>query len=198
MKKTLTDVFFDKKDPVAKRVMDIALKYSFQCKIYKHEISGKTTENATQALKIEPSKILKSLYLIDSKKEDGEGFAVIIRGIDKLDTKALSKLISKKTGYNPKLKFANEEKICEKTGFKLGGIPVLAFVEKNITTYVDKKVLLETFVVGSGGSEFHGMEFEPSELLNKLKYNIAEITKKAENHEKDFDKKEEPFIKKTF
>ncbi|MBI2449627.1 YbaK/EbsC family protein [Candidatus Pacearchaeota archaeon] len=143
-------------------VRELANRFNFECDIFYHEATGKTTEDAEKALGLDSKHIIKCL-LLKSKKNEYVG--AIIIGSDRLNLKTLETL----TGYKD-LRLAKEEDIKQKLGFEIGGVPAVIFSEKRILTYVDNRVLDLDYVVGSGGTPFHGMKFNPLQLTEKLKY----------------------------
>jgi prolyl-tRNA editing enzyme YbaK/EbsC (Cys-tRNA(Pro) deacylase) len=150
-------------------VKELANSLNFQCEIFYHEQSGKSTEEAVKATGIDSTHIIKCLLL---KSKSQEYIGAIIRGSDRLDFKILEKFLGCK-----ELRMASVEEIQEKLGFEPGGIPVIIFFEKGIRTFVDIHVLSLEYVVGSGGTPFYGMKFNPKQLIEKLNYIPANIVK---------------------
>jgi len=77
---------------------------------------------------------------------------------------------------------AKPEDIENMLGFAVGGVPAVIFSEKGIRTYVDENVLSLDYVVGSGGTPFHGMKFNPSQLKDRLGYLPSNIAKVGEQN----------------
>lgn len=154
-------------------VRKVAEKNDFECEITAHTESGKTTADAEKALGINSSLIIKCLLL---RSKAGEHIAAIIRGCDRIDFKILEKLSGCKD-----LRFATEEDIQKTIGFEIGGVPALIFRERGIKAFVDNKVLEQEYVVGSGGTPFHALKFNPEQLITKLNYISADISKENRN-----------------
>ncbi len=154
-----------------REVMGLAQKYNLECDIFYHEQSGKTTEDAQKALGIDSKQIIKCLLL---KSRDNKYLGAILRGSDKLDFSVLEHL----SGYKS-LRMASKEEIERELGFEIGGVPALIFREKNIATYVDERVLSLEHVVGSGGTSYYGMKFNPRVLTDRLGYSIANMIKQG-------------------
>jgi prolyl-tRNA editing enzyme YbaK/EbsC (Cys-tRNA(Pro) deacylase) len=146
----------------------LAVKFNFECDIFHHELSGKTTEQAERATGLGKNNIIKCLLL---KSGNGSYIGVIIRGSDRVDFNKLE-LVSKKKNLN----MARDSDIRKVLGFEIGGVPALIFIEKGIPTFISEKVLASDYVVGSGGTEFHGMGFKPIQLITKLHYIRSSIT----------------------
>lgn len=140
----------------------------FEAELILHEKSGKTTEDAEEALGLESKVIIKCLLL---KSKKGDYLGAIVRGSDRLNFKALESF----SGYKG-LRMASQEDIRTVLGFDIGGVPAVIFRDRNIPTYVDNQVLSLEYVVGSGGTEFYGLKFNPRQLTEKLGYLQADIS----------------------
>ena len=146
---------------------EIAGRLGFECEVFYHESSGRTTEDAERATGVDTDHIIKCL-LLKSKKDEYVG--AIVRGSDRLNFKEIEAV----TGYKG-LRMAQESDIREQLGFDIGGVPAVIFREKGIQTFVDQHVLDMDYVVGSGGTPHHGMRFEPSQLTDRLSYTAKNI-----------------------
>jgi len=156
-------------DKRATYVRELASRLNFTCEIFYHKESGESTQDAQKALGIDPQYIIKCLLL---KSKQDEYVAAIVRGSDRLNFKAVEHL----TGYKG-LRMAQPDDIAHILGFERGGVPALIFQEKGIQAFVDNRVLGLEYVVGSGGTPFHGMRFDPRQLTNTLNYTAADIIK---------------------
>ena len=145
----------------------LANKFHFECLVFRHDKTGRTTGDAEKALGIESKFIIKSLLFKSSGQEEFVG--VIVKGCDKVNIKILKKV----SGFK-KVRMAHENEILEKLGYEIGGITPVIFCEKVIRTFVDNKLLELKSVVGSGGSPFHAMVFDPKLLVSKLGYKACE------------------------
>lgn len=145
----------------------IASKLGFECEIFYHKSSGRTTEDAEKAIGLDRGHIVKCFLL---KSRDNQYVGAILRGSDRLNFKEVEVV----TGYKG-LKMGREDDIRRELGFEIGGVPAVIFREKGIQTFVDENVLAMDYVVGSGGTPFYGMRFEPSQLVTKLNYISVKI-----------------------
>lgn len=150
-----------------KYTREVASRLRFDCEIFYHESSGRTTEDAERATGLDKDHIIKCLLL---KSKTDQYIGAIVRGSDRLNFKEIEAV----TGYKG-LKMAKEEDIREQLGFEIGGVPAVIFREKGIQTFVDQNVLDMDYVVGSGGTSHHGMRFEPSQLAHRLGYTPGAI-----------------------
>ncbi len=151
----------------------LAEKLRFECQVFFHEATGKTTQDAERATGLDSDHIIKCLLL---KSKDNHYVGAIIRGSDRLNFKEVEAL----TGYKS-LRMAQETDVQRELGFDLGGVPAVIFKERRIPTYVDQQVLTMSYVVGSGGTPHHGMRFEPSQLTDKLSYILTKIAVTGNN-----------------
>ena len=158
-----------KENEKIRTVGELANSLSFQCEVFYHEQSGRSTEDAIKATGLDSHHIIKCLLL---KTKSNEYIGAIIRGSDKLNFKTLESLSDYKN-----LRMAQLEDIERELGFELGGVPAIIFFEKGIRTFVDNRVLSLDYVVGSGGTPFYGMKFNPRQLTERLNYISADIIK---------------------
>jgi len=151
----------------SKSLKDILQEFSVKHEFIHHGKSGKTTEEASNALAEPNSNIIKSILL---KTEKGEYLGVIIRGDTSIDFKKLKQHSSKK------FSFASPEEIKEMLGFELGGVPPFAFYLSKISAVVDARVIQNEYIVWAGGNEFTGLKFSPKEFA-KFNYEVADVSK---------------------
>ena len=151
------------------RLEMIAKRLGFSYEIIEHNRIGKTFQEAADAIGIDKNFIIKALLLCGS----GKNIGAILRGSDMLDIKRLEKVSGVRN-----LRLAPVEKVKEVLDFEVGEIPPLAFKDKGIRTFVDTGVVSMPFVVGSGGTHYTGMKFDPHLLDSKLKYVVSPIAKR--------------------
>lgn len=150
------------------RAEKLAKDLEIKAEFILHEKTGKTTEDAEEALGVSPDNILKTLILYASKEKKYIG--AIILGSDRLDMKKLAKISEVK-----KLRFANNDQIQKLTGFAIGGVPPTA-IKFCSAMFIDNKVYEKKFVVGAGGDEFCGMKFAPKHFSERLNLKFVNIT----------------------
>jgi Cys-tRNA(Pro)/Cys-tRNA(Cys) deacylase len=148
-------------------VRELTTRIGFPCEIVEHEKSGKTSEQAASALGMDTSSILKSLLLRHGKGVVG----AIIRGNDRLDVKKLEEASGTRN-----LKMASPGEIKSILRFEVGGVPPVIFYDRQVPTFVDRKVLEMAYVMGSAGTPNTGLGFNPIFLKEKLGYVVADIT----------------------
>ncbi|MHA2363057.1 MAG: YbaK/EbsC family protein [Candidatus Hodarchaeales archaeon] len=142
------------------KAKNIAKLLDFKCKFIEHkEINGSRSENAMIALNVEIHQIIKCLLLKSRKKTV---VCVIIPGDKKLMMKKLETLTGEK-----KFSLLNKQKVFLLTNFYPGGIPPFIGIHLNMLTFIDKTVLLNDYVYGSGGNPYVGLKFNPRNLIEK-------------------------------
>lgn len=152
----------------ADAVRKLAAKLNFPCEMISHTKTGKTSEQAAAALGVTQDFVIKALFL----KSKTYSLAAIVRGTEKLDFQKLEAL----SGLED-LRMASPEEVKEELGFEIGGVPPIVFHVKHIRTFVDRKVFAMSYVIGSGGTQYIGMKFDPALLEETLGYISADISK---------------------
>lgn len=128
--------------------------------------STKTADEASEALGVPTSQIVKSLVF---KDEQGELYLVLCSGDKEVDTELLSFAAGKKI-----LGLANPEEIEEKLGFFVGGIPPIG-LDEEIESFMDKELMDFEYVYPSGGSRSSMLKIRPQELKNVSNSTLTEI-----------------------
>ncbi len=115
---------------------------------------------------INPNEICKTIIL--RGKKSGKKFAVLLRGIDRLDFSKAKKI------FGEEMAIATAEEVLEASGVEPGAVcPFLL----NVALFIDNKVLdLETVNCGSG-DHLYGIEFKLKDLLNNLDHQTIDISK---------------------
>lgn len=132
---------------------------------------GGTTAEASEALGVDRSKILKCLLL---KGQSEEFIGVIIGGDSRVSLKKLKEITNKN------FKLASPEDILTQTGYEVGGIPPFAFSISGIVGYVDSSVIQHQWTYGSAGSATTGIKFSPRSL-EKVGYKTVDVSEVKNN-----------------
>lgn len=132
---------------------------------------GRTTTEASEALGVDRSKILKCLLL---KGQLDEFIGVIIGGDNRVSLKKLKGIT------NENFKLASPEDILTQIGYEVGGIPPFAFSISGVPGYVDSNVILHQWVYGSAGSATTGIKFSPLSL-EKVGYKTVDVIEVKNN-----------------
>lgn len=154
---------FITKTETLSREINLSVEFIF------HQNSGKTSNQATKALGVDYSFILKTLILFAPK--EFEFFGVVFLSNDMLDIKKIISLVNVK-----KIVFASDEQVYGLTGFYIGGVPPLA-IKFCKCSFIDKKVINKPYVIGSGGDEYCGLKFNPYEFVEKAKITVVNLVR---------------------
>lgn len=132
---------------------------------------GRTTTEASEALGVDRSEILKCLLF---KGQAEEFIGVIIGGDNRVSLKKLKAITNKN------FKLASTEDILTQTGYEVGGIPPFVFSIRGIAGYVDSSVIQHQWVYGSAGSATTGIKFSPHSL-EKVGYKVVDVSEIKNN-----------------
>ena len=119
------------------------------------DTNGTQSEDVAEALNIPLEQVVKCLIL---KSKKGFIVAAIILGNQKLDMKKIEFATGKK-----KFSLASPKTVFETTGYQIGGIPPFAVVDY-LPVLIDASVLKKEYVIGSAGTPYHGLKFDPKSL----------------------------------
>jgi len=135
-------------------------------RVIKLEASTRTVEEASRALGVDKSLIVKTLIIKCSKST----LAVVIPGEKKLNINKLEKEINEE-----ECRLAKANEVFKLTGYKVGGVPPVDLPE-GIRVIVDNRVLSRELVYGGGGEENALLEFYPKELVNLTKALVLDVS----------------------
>jgi len=138
-----------------KRALSMMEALGIEGELIEHEVSGRTSEGASEALGVPLSRILKSLVFV----ERGRFVFVIISGDRRVSLKKLRSVSGLK---RPRL--ARRDEILSLLGYEPGGIPPFAFYGI-LPCYIDRILTSLEWVVGSAGSEYVGVKLNPRDLV---------------------------------
>ncbi len=130
------------------------------------EINGTHSEDVSKGLNIPIDHVIKCLIL---KSKKGFFIAAIVLGNQRLDMKKLEVISEKK-----KISLASPERVREATGYSIGGIPPFAVINR-FPVFVDCEVMKKEYVVGSAGTPYYGLKFDPS-ILKQFNVSIESIS----------------------
>ncbi len=138
-----------------KKAMLLMKELGIEGDVIKHQSSGKSSIEASEALGVPLSRILKSLVFT----EKGEYIFVITTGDRRVSVKKLRLFSGMK---RPRM--ATPEEIFSILGYEPGGVPPFAFYGI-MPCYIEKAVLMLDWVIGSAGSEYAGIKLKPYDLV---------------------------------
>lgn len=101
--------------PSAQRVQDVLDGFGLGHRVVEHEGSTRTSEEAAASVGCDVAQIAKSL--IFRGKDSGRSVLVIASGVNRVDEKAVGRLIGEK------IERADPEFVRASTGYAIGGVP---------------------------------------------------------------------------
>jgi Cys-tRNA(Pro)/Cys-tRNA(Cys) deacylase len=125
-----------------------------------------TAQAAADNLGVPVSQIFKSLVLTD---DEGGAYVAVLPGDDRLDQKALCRLVGKK-----RLKFAQADVVLARTGYPAGGTPPIGHRDA-LPVYVDEKVMAFEFGYGGGGRHELLLKIRPAEMVRASAATVAKL-----------------------
>ncbi len=141
-------------DPVEK-TMILMRELGIEGEIIRHEVSGKSSVQASEALGIPLNRILKSLVFT----EKGKYVFVVTTGDRRVDLKKLRLVSGLK---RPRM--ASQGEVSSILGYEFGGVPPFAF-HGVMPCYMEEGMLSLDWVIGSAGSEYAGVKLKPTDLV---------------------------------
>lgn len=130
------------------------------------DTNGTRSEVIAKALDVPLENIIKCLIL---KSKDGSLAAAVILGNQKLDVKKVESILRKK-----KLSLASPESVQKATGYSIGGVPPFAVINR-FPLCVDSEVLKKSYVIGSAGTPYYGLKFDPT-IFKRFNVRIDDIS----------------------
>ncbi|CAO3352747.1 YbaK/EbsC family protein [Azospirillum palustre] len=128
--------------PSAARVQALLDGIGLGHRVVEHEGSTRTSEDAANAVGCAVAQIAKSL--IFRTKETGRPVLVVASGANRVDEKAVGRLIGEK------IERADPEFVRESTGFAIGGVPPIGHAVPPLVMIDDDLLRLETIWAAAG------------------------------------------------
>jgi prolyl-tRNA editing enzyme YbaK/EbsC (Cys-tRNA(Pro) deacylase) len=142
--------------PSAQRIQDRLDSLGFGHRVVEHEGSTRTSEDAAAAVGCDVAQIAKSL--IFRTKESIRPVLVIASGVNRVDEKAVGRLIGEK------IERADPEFVRESTGFAIGGVPPIGHAVPPLVL-IDADLMALDVVWAAAGTPNAVFRLTPSELL---------------------------------
>lgn len=150
----------------AQKVVDYIENNKLNAEHLQFNVSCHSVDEAAEAAGATADDFVKNICLLGP---DGELAVAIVRGVDRVNTKKVARLLGVK-----KVRMATAEEILERTGFPCGGTPSFGF---NATFYVDEQVLSMPVLYTGGGSQTSLVKSTPQDIIAANKATIADIIK---------------------
>lgn len=159
----------NEKGKTAEKIRASILELLKKKKLYfSHLVHTETTvtESSSIATGFDPSKGIKSLII--RGKKSSKNYLVCILGHQRIDMKALSLIV------NEPCEFEKLEKIKEKYGLEIGGIPPFGPL-LGIETYFDESIALCDEVIFAIGLSSESVSMNPNDLIELISPHIVQI-----------------------
>jgi prolyl-tRNA editing enzyme YbaK/EbsC (Cys-tRNA(Pro) deacylase) len=142
--------------PSARRIQDLLDSLGCGHRVVEHEGSTRTSEDAAAAVGCDVAQIAKSL--IFRTKETARPVLVIASGANRVDEKAVGRLIGEK------IERADPEFVRESTGFAIGGVPPIGHTVPPLVL-IDADLMALDVVWAAAGTPNAVFRLPPDELL---------------------------------
>jgi len=134
-------------------------------KIIRFQETTKTSQDAANQLKVDLSRIGKSIVF---KTESSNLILVVASGKNRIDERKLEKLL------NEKIINVTGEEIKERLGYAIGGIPPFGHKEK-IKVFIDKSLFKFEGIFCAAGNPNSVFPITPNELLEITNGEVIEV-----------------------
>ena len=152
----------------AQRVQAALEAKGFDFSVREFPESTRTSSEAAAAIGCQVEQIAKSL--IFRAKASGRSVLVLASGANRVDEKALARLLGEKIGR------ADPDFVRAKTGFAIGGVPPVAHLEAPVT-FVDRDLMTHEVIWAAAGTGNSVFSLTPPNLLTLTGGQIADIKK---------------------
>ena len=138
------------------RVREVLEERGFEPEVVELERTARSAAEAADALGVRVAQIVKSLVL--RGRETGRAALVLAGGANRVDVNKTSRLLSEP------VEMADAAYVREKTGFAIGGVPLLGHAERP-ETFLDEDLLLVREVWAAAGHTHVVFGLELAELV---------------------------------
>jgi prolyl-tRNA editing enzyme YbaK/EbsC (Cys-tRNA(Pro) deacylase) len=146
--------------PNAQKVQEFLYKQGFSYKVMELQQKTRSAAEAAQALGCALEQIAKSIVFQGNYTK--KPILVIASGVNRVDE---SKLVSLVSEFVQK---ANPEFVRQHTGFPIGGVPPIHYINK-IETLIDEDLLRYAEIWAAAGTPYAVFKLTPSDLV-KMTY----------------------------
>ena len=154
--------------PSAGRVQALLDSIGLGHRVVEHEGSTRTSEDAANAVGCEVAQIAKSL--IFRTKETGRPVLVVASGTNRVDEKAVGRLIGEK------IERADPEFVRESTGFAIGGVPPIGHAVPPLVL-IDEDLLRLDDIWAAAGTPNAVFRLTPADLVSMTGGRVETVRK---------------------
>lgn len=152
----------------ARRVQEAIEAAGFDFQVRQFPDSTRTSEEAAAAIGCDVAQIAKSL--IFRAKESGRPVLVMASGANRVDEKAVGRLLGEKLGR------ADADFVRRATGFAIGGVPPVGHSETPVT-FVDADLMELAEIWAAAGTPNAVFRLTPTELVALTGGAVADLKK---------------------
>jgi prolyl-tRNA editing enzyme YbaK/EbsC (Cys-tRNA(Pro) deacylase) len=150
----------------AQRVQSALQELGFSGRVMELPDTTRSAAEAAAAIGCEVAQIAKSLVF--RKTQSDRPLLVIASGINRVNEKAISKLVGEKIAK------ADAEFVRQQTGFAIGGIPPVGHVNA-IETLIDEDLLQYSEIWAAAGNPNAVFRLTPEELLQLTQASVVSV-----------------------
>ncbi|WP_448207354.1 YbaK/EbsC family protein [Azospirillum sp. sgz302134] len=154
--------------PSARRVQDLLDSIGLGHTVVEHEGSTRTSEDAANAVGCAVAEIAKSL--IFRAKESGHPVLVVASGANRVDEKAVGRLIGEK------IERADPDFVRENTGFAIGGVPPLGHAVAPLVL-IDADLMAFETIWAAAGTPNAVFRLTPAQLVSMTGGRVEAVRK---------------------
>lgn len=160
--------------PSAQKVQDWLVARGADCRVHEMSATTRTSEEAAAACGCQVAQIGKSMVF--RIKDTDTPVLVIASGINRVDEKAVARLLDGQDGEKVKLVRADADFVRATSGYAIGGVPPVAHTHPPLTL-IDRDLLRFETVWCAAGTPNAVFAVTPADLVALTGGSVADIKK---------------------
>jgi prolyl-tRNA editing enzyme YbaK/EbsC (Cys-tRNA(Pro) deacylase) len=140
----------------------------FSFEVRELDQSTRTAAEAAAAIGCDVAQIAKSILF--RGKDSGRPVLVIASGVNRVDEKAVARLLGEKPGK------ADADFVRQETGFVIGGVPPVGH-DRPIATFIDEDILAFDEIWAAAGTPFAVFRLDPHSLASLTGGRVAQVAR---------------------
>ncbi len=152
--------------PNAQKVQEFLDKQGFSYQVVEFQQKTRSAAEAAQAIGCTLEQIAKSIVFQGSYTQ--KPILVIASGVNRVDESKLISLVSEP------VQKANPEFVRQHTGFSIGGVPPIHYINK-IETFIDEDLLRYAEIWAAAGTPYAVFKLAPGDLLQMTYGRVVSI-----------------------
>jgi Cys-tRNA(Pro)/Cys-tRNA(Cys) deacylase len=139
---------------------------------YTFDLDIHSADGVAEALGLPAHQVYKTLVVV---RQRGKPLLVLVAGDRELDLKRLARAVGEK-----KLRMASYKEAESLTGLQVGGISVLALVNRGFDVYIDRAAKRLSHILVSAGCRGINLKLSVEDLIRITKATVIEATTEVE------------------